>query len=100
MFEQLLDKIFSEYGLAMAMACLVAFYFYKRSGTLEDLNGKLQEDKLQLTKSNTEVLNIANRHIESSNEFMKSWPQVLATSITASQDKVISEVREMIRGLK
>lgn len=85
-------------GPLFAFMGAVIYIQYTRNKALEEKNDKLQEDKLGLTKALGDVTNVANRHIETSNEFMKELPQVFAAAIVDSRDKVISEMREIFRG--
>ena len=87
-------------GPVFAIMGAIIWYQTKRVMTLENDKDKLQQDKLDLTKAFGDVTNVANRHIEASNEFMKEVPQVIAAAIVASQEKVIAEMRDLIRGLK
>jgi len=87
-------------GPVFAIMGAVIYVLYSRNKSLEDKNDKLQDDKLILTKQAADIANIANKHIEASNEWQKEIPQVFATAIVTSQDKIISEVRQMIREIK
>ncbi len=95
--------LFSELiklGPFVALMGVIVYVLYRRNKDLEEKNDKLQEDKLGLTKAIGDITNISNRHIESSNELLKTMPQAFAAAIVASQDKIISEIREAIKGVK
>lgn len=88
--------IFSELlklGPFVTLMGVIVYVVNSRNKELEKKNDQLQEDKLLLTKSNAEVLNASNRHMETINETLKTFPTIIA----GMQDKLVDTIRNEFR---
>lgn len=82
-------------GPLFALMGLVIYVLYTRNKTLEEKNDRLQEDKLSLIRQNLETLAVANRHMETSNEFQESLPGAIAKVIAEAKKDILDEIRRV-----